>query len=49
MTVQPNTQPEQTSDPAVRARLMEWCNTKAVLPIATLRQRIARAARTVTR
>ncbi len=50
MTVQPNTQPtEQTSDPKVRARLTAACDTKAVLPIATLRQRIIRAARTACR
>jgi hypothetical protein len=45
MTAQPNTQPEQTTDPAVRARLMAACDTTDVLPVASLRQRLARAAR----
>jgi len=49
MTVQPNSKPEQTSDPAVRARLMAACDTTAVLPVASLRQRLIRASRTARR
>ena len=49
MTVQPNTQPEQTTDPNVIARLMASCDTTVVLPVATLRQRLIRASRTARR
>ncbi len=49
MTAQPNTQPEQTTDRAVLARLMDACDTKVVLPIATRRQCLVRAARTACR
>lgn len=46
MSAQPTSpHDEQTSDPQVVARLMAACNTSAVLPIATKRQRIIRAAR----
>lgn len=42
MTAQPNT------DPKIRARLMAACNTNKVPPIATLRARLARGARSAT-
>lgn len=45
MSAQPIHTDEQTSDPQVRARLLDACNTTAVLPIASRRNRIIRAAR----
>ena len=50
MTAQPAARPDsQTTDPDVRARLLNACDTAAVLPIATLRHRLARAARPAAR
>jgi hypothetical protein len=45
MGTQPIHTEEQHTDPQVRARLMAACDTAAVLPVASLRQRLIRAAR----
>ena len=45
MSTQPIHTDEQTTDPQVRARLLAACDTDAVLPPASLYQRLVRASR----
>ena len=47
MSMQPIHTDEQTTDPQVRARLIAACDTDAVLPPASLYQRLVRASRSM--